>query len=182
MFYNRRREILQINVAGQLKSEVGTARTYEVSDCLDVTGEGDESPVEGEVKLTRTDRSILVKGGLSTEVRVACARCLAEFVCPLTLDIEEEYFPTIDIVSGNPVKSEGEPGAFTIDEHHVLDLSEAVRQYALTAVPIKPLCRPDCAGLCPVCGKDLNPGVCNCVRTEIDPRWSKLIELKAKDK
>ncbi len=159
---------------------MGTVRTHEVSDTLDVTGNGDESLVQGGVKLTRTDRSILLTGKLVTEVRLTCGRCLSQFICPLTLDIEEEYFPTIDIVSGVPLKQTDEPGAFTIDEHHILDLSEATRQYALLAIPMRPLCRPDCLGLCLICGKDLNHGTCDCVKKEIDPRWAKLLELKDK--
>jgi uncharacterized protein len=47
---------------------------------------------------------------------------------------------------------------------------------------MKPLCRADCSGLCPTCGKDLNEGQCNCERTEIDPRWAKLSKLAAAGK
>jgi uncharacterized protein len=68
--------------------------------------------------------------------------------------------------------------AFTIDEHHILDLSEAIRQYALVNTPMKPLCKKECAGICPTCGKNLNEGKCDCPKDNIDPRWSKLAELQ----
>jgi uncharacterized protein len=71
-----------------------------------------------------------------------------------------------------------EPSAFTIDEHHILDLTEGIRQYALMAIPMKPLCNKDCAGLCQKCGQNLNQGKCNCPAEEIDPRWSKLAGLR----
>lgn len=112
------------------------------------------------MKLTRTDRGVLVTGTLATDVEVLCSRCLTEFCLPLTMSIEEEYFPIIDVNSGVTVAVPEEPGCFTVDEHHILDLTEAVRQYALTAIPIKTLCKPECAGLCPVCGQNLNEKQC----------------------
>jgi len=136
------------------------------------------SLVKGDVKLTRTDRGVLVTGILHTDVEVPCGRCLTLFRLPLTLDIEEEYFPTIDVNSGVAVEVPNEPDCFTIDEHHILDLTEAVRQYALTAVPIKTLCKPECAGLCPVCGQNLNEKQCIHQHKEIDQRWAKLLGIR----
>ena len=138
---------------------------------------GSDSRVQGEIRLTRTNQGILVKGTLHVDVEIACSRCLNLFHCPLELNIEEEYFPVIDVVSGMPLLLPGEPGCFTIDEHHILDLTEAIRQYALVAIPMKPLCREDCAGLCPTCGHNLNQGSCGCPTQSGDPRWSKLRKL-----
>lgn len=169
--------ILETNVSQLLKEPIGSTRTFAVNDTTDITGEGGESLVQGEIRLTRTDRGILVTGRLHTDMAVPCSRCLVPFQLPLTFDIEDEYFPLVDVVSGNPIDMAGEPGSFTIDEHHVLDLSEAIRQYALTAIPIKTLCRPDCAGLCPTCGQNLNQGHCGCPQRDIDQRWAKLKEI-----
>jgi len=169
--------VMQINVSQLLRSPIGSVRDYEVKQIIDVTGDGGSSLVQGKVRLMRTDRGILVKGVLATEVELTCSRCLSLFGCPLALDIEEEYFPTTDVVSGAPLPMPEEPGAFTIDEHHELDLTEAIRQCALLAIPMKPLCREDCAGLCPNCGHNLNLGVCNCLPQEADPRWSELSKL-----
>jgi uncharacterized protein len=168
---------MQINVAQQLRSAIGTVREHDVDLVMDVTGYGNEGRIQGKVTLTRTDRGILVKGVLNTEVELTCSRCLEPFRCPLTLNIEEEYFPTVDVVSGAPLPVPDEVGCFTIDENHELDLTEAVHQYALLAVPMKPLCRPDCAGLCPLCGQNLNLGECQCPPPEADPRWAKLKEI-----
>jgi uncharacterized protein len=138
--------MLEINVSQMLKGSIGTEKVVLVSGVVDVTGYG-ESKVEGKVKLTRTNRSILVKGTIETHVRADCARCLEGFDCPLTLAIEEEYFPITDVNTGVPVPEPEDPGYFVIDEHLILDMSEAVRQYALMAYPMKPLCRPDCPGI-----------------------------------
>ena len=157
---------MQMNVAQLLKAPIGTTREYEVNGTVDITGDGIGSEVCGEVKLLRTNRGILVKGTLHTEIQTTCSRCLSLFTCPLTLNIEEEYFPVIDVVSGTSLSVPEEPGCFTIDESHILDLTEAIRQYALLAKPMKPLCHEDCAGLCPSCGHNLNQGSCSCVSQE----------------
>jgi len=142
---------------------------------------GGQSQVRGEVELVRTDKGILAGGTLDAEVEATCSRCLGLFRCPLTLHIEEEYYPTTNIVSGASLPPPEEPGSFTIDEHHVIDLTEAVRQYILMAIPMKPLCRQDCAGLCPSCGQNLNQGPCGCPPQEIDSRWSELKKVLASD-
>ena len=166
---------MQINVSGLLKSSLGSKIDYRVSEVVDISG-GD-SLVQGEVWLTRTDQGILVRAKLNTEVKVTCSRCLGVFGFPVPVNFEEEYFPVIDVLSGSSLTMPDESGCFTIDEHHVLDLTEAVRQYALLAIPMKPLCRQGCAGLCPTCGRNLNQGACECPPQGLDPRWSKLGSL-----
>jgi len=166
---------MQINVSQLLKESIGAKRNYQVAEIVDSAG----SPgmVEGEVRLLRTDRGILARGRLNTEVEVTCSRCLSLFRCPVAINIEEEYFPTTDVVSGARLSLPEESCSFTIDEHHILDLSEAIRQYALLSIPMKPLCREDCAGLCPHCGHNLNLGSCHCLSEATDPRWFQLGKL-----
>ena len=166
-----------MNVSQLLKEPVGSVRNYEFKESVDVTGNDTGSIFQGELRLMRTNRSILVEGILHTELEVTCSRCLNSFCCPLTLHIEEEYFPTIDIDSGASLPVPDDPASFTIDEFHILDLTEAIRQYALMNIPMKPICREDCAGLCPYCGVNLNRERCQCSSDRIDPRWSVLAEL-----
>ncbi len=168
---------MRISVSQLLKEPIGATRNYKVNEVADVTCDGDSDMVHGKIKLVRTDRGVLAKVALRTDVEVTCSRCLSSFYCPLTLNFEEEYFPVLDIIGGTPLPLPDEPGCLTIDEHHILDPTEAVRQYALLAIPMKPLCSANCAGLCPICGQNLNGGSCNCPPQEVDPRWSKLKEL-----
>lgn len=168
-------DAMRINVSQQLKTPIGSKRDYDLSELVNIAG-GD-SKVEGKASLMRTDRGILAEARIHTEIELTCSRCLTSFHCPLALKIEEEYLPTTDIVSGASLSLTDEPGCFTIDEHHILDLAEAIRQYALLAMPMKPLCRQDCAGLCPACGHNLNQGTCHCPSQQVDPRWAKLREL-----
>ncbi|MDD5701400.1 MAG: DUF177 domain-containing protein, partial [Dehalococcoidales bacterium] len=117
---------MEINVSQQLKDPIGNVREYEISDVIDILDIGASSRVEGSVKLTRTNRGILVQGTLKAAVPVECSRCLKVFDYNLTINLEEEYFPVIDVNSGVPVELPDDPGSFTIDEHHILDLREAI--------------------------------------------------------
>jgi uncharacterized protein len=168
---------VEINVSQQLKAPIGTEREYDVDDFIDILGVGVGTRVQGRVKLIRTNRGMLVKGKVQTKVPAECSRCLKVFDQPLTIELEEEFFPTIDVNSGSALERPDDPSSLFIDEHHILDLREAIRQNALLAIPMKPLCKEDCAGLCSQCGKDLNTKQCKCHKQEIDPRWAKLVNL-----
>ncbi|MFC1963927.1 DUF177 domain-containing protein [Chloroflexota bacterium] len=167
-----------MNVAQLLKAVIGTTREYEIDESAYAIDSNSSGLARGKVKLTRTQRGILVQGRFNTEMELTCSRCLSSFRCPLSLEFEEEYLPMIDIVTGTPLSSPQEPGTFTIDENHILDLSEAVRQYTLLAVPMKPLCDEVCAGLCARCGANLNQGGCACPEADTDSRWAKLAQFK----
>jgi uncharacterized protein len=168
---------LQINVSQLLQEPVGSTREYDIDDQADVIGDGRKHAVRGECQLLRLQRSILVKCTLDTTVELNCSRCLGQFRHPLKIKFEEEFVPTVDVTSGAPLPAPEEAGTFTIDEHHILDLTEAVREYAVIALPMKALCDEDCAGLCPSCGRDLNQGPCDCPPQEVDARWSELTKL-----
>jgi uncharacterized protein len=96
--------------------------------------------------------------------------------------MDEEFLPTVTIDAGTPqaVKSAQaiREGLFTLDSYHSLDLTEAVRQYVIINLPMKPLCRRDCAGLCASCGVNLNDHQCGC-SAGVDSRWGPLQELLA---
>ena len=129
---------MQTNVAQLLKAPVGSIRTLPINDVL--TENGVEYRVRGDVTLVRSNTSILVQGRLETQTEITCSRCLQPFTQKIPLKIQEEFFPTIDIITGARLPKPEDPGSFIIDEHHILDLTEAIRQYIITAMPMKPLC------------------------------------------
>jgi uncharacterized protein len=169
---------MQINVSQLLQEPIGSTREYDISADAQIIGDGNTYHVQGNCRLLRTQRSVLVKCVLDTEVELICNRCLRRFRHPLKIKFEEEYVPTVDIHSGATLPPPDDAGSFTIDERHNIDLTEAIRQYSLMAVPMKALCNENCAGLCPKCGKNLNLGKCDCPADASDPRWAKLTKFK----
>jgi len=167
---------MQINVAQLLKAEVGAFKQHPVDG--EIVIDGAVYAVKGELVLINTGRKILVQGTLSAAAGFTCSRCLQPYTAQMPLKIEEEYYPVIDVNTGTKLEAPEDNGAFKIDERHTLDLSEAIRQYIVMALPMKPLCREDCAGICPTCGKDLNLGKCDCPAEAVDPRWAELLKLK----
>ena len=131
----------------------------------------------GDVRLTRTNRGLLVHGRLRTAIAQTCSRCLREIEWPVELQLDEEALPTLDLATGKPVDVDDEPDALRLTDHHELDLEEEVRDGILLAEPIAPLCREDCPGLCIVCGLELASGPHDHPDEDIDPRLEALREF-----
>lgn len=170
---------MRFNVAELLKAATGASKTVDLHDELPFD-EADATlvaPVQGQLQFIREPGGILVEGALETEARMGCSRCLEPVDVALTVQLEEAFKPTVYIPGGPEVAPASERESETeIDEHHVLDLSEVVRQNLATALPWTVTCRPGCAGLCPQCGANLNKTTCDCV-PEVDPRWAHLRAL-----
>ena len=167
------------NVAQLLKEPVGSTRTYSIDDSVP-TGEGSTYiSTQGQLYLMRTDRGIWLNASLDAQAPATCSRCLKRFPNRLGILMEEEFFPTMDVTTGQSLRvPERADGSFTIDRRHILDLSEAVRQHFIASQPMKPLCRPDCLGLCPTCGTDRNEDPCSCNVGASDLRWAALQKLQ----
>lgn len=175
--------MLSYNVANLLRAAPGTERRYPV-EAVEMEIADDvrlARPIEGEVRLSRTGRSILARAHLTTAIDGYCSRCLTRVIAPIDVDIEEVALPSIDIDTGLPVNEADEPDALRLDDHHELDLGEPVREAISLAEPIALLCRPDCPGLCLVCGVDLN-GTPDHQHDEetIDPRLARLAEWQSR--
>ena len=166
------------NLAQLLREPTGAERTYPLD--ADVPATADEAPpshVTGAVRFVRTHRGLLAYTKLDAITRDTCSRCLGSIEMPLQVTAEDEFLPTVDVTTGAPLVPPEDDSVFLIDEHHHLDLTEAVRQALVTALPMQAVCRVDCAGLCPRCGADLNQSACVCPTDEIDARWSALTGL-----
>jgi uncharacterized protein len=162
----------QLNVSQLLKEPIGSVRSYDFVDTEAHLPDGFRHQLTGAVQLLRTDRGLLAEVTADTDINIACSRCLSELKTPIKLNFQEEFLPSLDMVTRLPLTVP--PSAFAIDEHHILDLGEALNQYALLAIPMKPLCSPSCKGLCPNCGKNLNLGPCQCTASAADSRWDAL--------
>ncbi len=172
---------MQFAVGQQLREPVGTVTRYEVREPVPFPGEDDSlRDLAGTLEMLRTDEGLLVTAHLDCTVSVRCSRCLTDFPLALTIDFQEEFLPTADPSTGEPLPIPEDTDAFLIDGKQMLDLREAVRQYRVIVEPMQPVCQPNCLGLCPRCGYNLNEGPCGCPSQEGDPRWAALAEL-AKD-
>lgn len=168
---------LQYNVATLLREPVGSTREYGVDSRILIDGDDHESRrITGHATFLRVKDGVLVTAHLEGIEPERCSRCLRGVDVPLGIDFEEEFFASVQLETGAPLPPPEDREAFRIDAHHMLDLEEAVRQFWTTALPMQPLCRPDCRGLCARCGQDLNQGACACPPEE-DARWSALRPL-----
>jgi uncharacterized protein len=129
-------------------------------------------PLQGQLRAEAVVEGILITGPITTAFEARCARCLQEVHEGLSLEVCELF-----VAEGHETP-DGEE-VYEVDGFDV-DLEPMLRDTVTLALPLNPLCREDCKGLCARCGKDLNDGPCGCVEEEIDPRWAALSELRDK--
>jgi len=171
--------VMDYNIAQLLKQQIGAVRDYSFSQDLRGLDPALDpvEPLVARFRVVRTKRGVLVTMTGTTSLRVPCSRCLEPVTVPVSLSIEEEFLQTIDIVTGLPLGTSADDPALLIDGHHELHLAEVVREYLLLAIPMHPLCREDCKGLCPQCGHNLNEGPCGHSGQPGDERWAVLRSL-----
>ena len=161
--------MLRVNVGYLLKQPPGYSREMEVdSGRLRIADDLGLEFLRGTIRFTRTHEGLLAQGRLRTEVACECVRCLTDFALPLTASIQDLfYYPPDRAVDSDLV----------IPEDGNLDLGPLLREDIFLRTPMHAVCRPDCAGLCPVCGQNLNEGRCSCSEETGDPRWAALNSL-----
>jgi uncharacterized protein len=171
---------VQFNVAQLLKEPIGSVRRYSIEEDIQALAQELQmtAPLAGKVQFLHTPDGVLVTGHLHTAFVTDCVRCLAPAQQQIEFDLEEEFKATVQVLTGAPIAVDpDEDPALLIDAQHILDLVEVVRQELWLSQDPAPLCRPDCRGLCPTCGKDLNTGPCDCADDEVDARWAALRHL-----
>jgi uncharacterized protein len=163
------------NVAGLLGEDIGAHRDYPVDGVrIDLEDLALAVPIDGRVRLVRTNRGIIANADLRAALALECSRCLRDVALEVEVRIQEEYLPSLDLATGRPVPSEDDPEVARLDDHHELDLETPVREALQLAEPIAPLCRPDCPGLCVACGGRLDEGTHDHPDETIDPRLEAL--------
>jgi len=153
---------LVFNVAGLMAEPMGTVREYEIPPTT-IRLDDDTAtaqPVEGRMRLTRTNRGLVVDARVRTALAGECARCLRPVVSPVKARVDEEVLPAIDLATGAPVRlEEGEdPETARLTDHWELDMRTLLAAAISLQEPIAPLCEPDCPGLCPECGVRMEAG------------------------
>jgi uncharacterized protein len=142
------RHPFRINVGFIIHEEIGYSADFPFEfDQVTLGGDLKLRNFSGNVNVSRTPQGLLVTGEFSAQTSAECARCLRAFDQPLHWNMTELY--------AFNEKSVTDSGLF-VPEDAKIDLEPLIRDYALLEIPISPLHKPDCKGLCPVCGQDLN--------------------------
>jgi uncharacterized protein len=106
-------------------------------------------------------------------------RCLDEFDEPVEIELTEEFLPSVDPSTGAALASDPQEAEVArIDAHHEMDLGALLADELALAEPMQPLCRPDCPGLCAVCGKRLEEGDHDHGPADVDPRLAQLADWR----
>ncbi|MBI4312945.1 MAG: DUF177 domain-containing protein [Chloroflexi bacterium] len=174
---------MQFNVAGLLKGAVGATQRHLLDEAPLSLEDIQAERVWGAVTLMRVNDGVWVRGDFRATVECACSRCLRSYPATVSFHFDETYYPTLDIASGVAITlPDGAEADAAIDNHHILDISEAIRQNIILGLPMKPLCKPACAGICARCGRDMNESPCACPQDTGDPRWAALKDPLSPDK
>jgi uncharacterized protein len=171
---------LTFPLAGLLAEPRGERRHYAIHGAtiplagdLRLTG-----PLEGGVDISRTNRGVLIHATLDATIAGECSRCLREIDVPVSVEIDEEVLPSIDLQTGVAVDATTEPDVARLNAHHELELAPLVADAIALAEPIAPLCEANCPGLCPECGKRLDEHHVPHEHDDVDPRLDALRAFK----
>jgi len=135
-------------------------------------------PVHVDVEIHKDKERFRLVGTVRTRLELACSRCLEPFTLPIDSALDLQYLPAAaESVDEDREVSEDDLDASVYRDEQI-DLDELLREQFYLALPMKPLCREDCAGLCPQCGTNRNTGTCACVSQWEDPRLAPLKGLK----
>lgn len=144
-------------------------------------GENDTFLVQAPVRLAfeifKDGAQFHLVGRLQSTLSLACGRCLEDIALPVDLPFDLLYLPHTHNAGEGEVEVEDDDLTTAFYEGEQIDLGQLVLEQFYLAVPMKPLCRESCRGLCPECGTNLNTGACSCVREWIDPRLEGLRSL-----
>jgi uncharacterized protein len=145
----------------------GASRTVRVREPVpglrtELAAVPEDVPIEGDLTLESVVEGIYVTGSFGGKMTLVCARCLTEFEHGFDVDVRE-------LVAREP----GPEDDYALDPDLTLDPEPIVRDAVVLQMPFSPLCRPDCLGLCEICGGDRNLGECP-GHEATDPRWAAL--------
>jgi uncharacterized protein len=145
-------DILRLNVGFIIHEMVGYTRDFPIEvEAIRLQPDLDLKNLNGTVRVTRTAQGLLLQTSVTAQIDAECVRCLDQFVQPLKAEYTELY-----AFSHNSVTESG----LLVPESGKIDLAPILREEILLAIPFNPLCKPDCKGLCSVCGENWNHLVC----------------------
>jgi uncharacterized protein len=146
------RHPLRLNVGFLVNQPIGYSRDFHFDFTnIHIQPDLDLTKLQGTVRIARTPQGLLVLGKFTAAIASECVRCLTNFEQELCIELNELY-----AFSSRMVTESG----LVLPEDGNIDLAPVIREYLLIEIPIRPLCKPDCKGLCIICGEDLNQTTC----------------------
>ncbi|HEX4346214.1 MAG TPA: DUF177 domain-containing protein [Vicinamibacterales bacterium] len=137
------------------------------------------SPVTLGLDVHKDKDHFRLEGRVETLIELPCSRCLEPFRWPVNSIFDLRYQPR-QAASASEREIEEDDFSSAFYENDEIDLVQMMREQFYLSLPMKPLCRPDCRGLCPQCGTNLNRGTCDCKIAWDDPRFAALKSLNVK--
>jgi uncharacterized protein len=161
--------MIRFDVSALIKARLGASLVLDID-----TGPLDLSDLSvdflrGTIQVIRVENGLLLQGALESQLEVECVRCLEPVIFPFSFELEETF--RLPGSKSNPDL------LYQVDDDGWIDLTPLLREYAWVAIPMKPLCEPDCRGLCPQCGANRNTETCSCESSDVDPRLAVLKDL-----
>ena len=136
------------------------------------------APVSLAFDIVKDKQHFQLIGTVKTTLELLCSRCVEPFTLPVDGAFDLRYQPRSTNVGEGEREIEEDDLTTAFYENEEIDLGQLMREQFYLSLPMKPLCRADCRGLCPVCGTNLNRGTCDCKRNWEDPRLAVLKTLK----
>jgi uncharacterized protein len=139
------------------------------------------SPVTLAFDIVKDKDMFRLAGSVRTTLELTCGRCLEPFALPVDASFDLRYQPHAENKGEGEVEIEEDDLTTAFYENDEVDLGQLMREQFYLSLPMKPLCRVDCKGLCPSCGTNLNRGSCDCKREWEDPRFAALKKLRTEN-
>jgi uncharacterized protein len=131
--------------------------------------------------LANTLDEIRIRGHLKVKMRAECDRCLEPAEFPLDADFDLFYRPAVQAErEEEEVEIDAGETEIAFYEGDGIELRDVLREFVVLAMPMQKICRPDCLGICPVCGQNRNLAACQCEVKPVDDRWAALKKLQLK--
>lgn len=136
------------------------------------------APVVFSGEIRKDGQKFRLVGRVRTTLETPCSRCVEPFAIPVDAQVDLLFLPSADTPPSVDHQMSDEDVAVSFYEDNQIDLGQVLQEQFYLALPMKPLCRPDCQGLCPVCGINRNREQCQCQPSWVDPRLEPLRRLR----
>ena len=138
------------------------------------------APVGLEFDIHKDKDKFRLVGRVRTELELTCSRCAEPYRFPVDAEFDHRYLPEAAASKAAETEVAEDDLETSYYSNEQIDLGELMREQFYLALPMKPLCREDCKGLCAHCGTNLNTGTCDCSPAWEDPRLAALKAIKGK--